>query len=438
MDNQERMVNENAEMCLLGALILDPSCLDVARSTIEPADLYYTKHKLIYEVMLSQMDDAETFDISTLRDAFLIQGKLDDIGGGSYLMQLPNLVPSGILTERYAKIVRSHADRRRLSQGLQIALRETVDGEDDPEVILSRLNAYSESDGGGIALDGCKASDIGSALLEDIQEGRFQKAFSTGYDELDSMTGGFGEGEFWVFGGRPGTGKTSLSLNMALASLRRGGHVVFISLETSRKILIQNLQSIMGGVFAYKFKYFHKIPPSDFDLANLERHVGQISSMNFDILDAQGADGPDKMLANIRRIHLKDPVDLVIIDHFHLMQHSGDGERPDITMARTSMMLQKFAKKTGVTVMVLAQLIRAVEKENRYPKQSDIRECGALEQDADVIILIADELGRVMAKGEHRTPWKMMVVDKVKLGSTGSIKYVLDGPSLKFEEIGAE
>ena len=391
----ERLLPQNieAERGVLGSIIIDPEAIAQVADWLRPGDFYRDAHRLIYEHLLALYQRNEPADFITLCDLLEQQGRLEDVGDASYIMSLINGVPtSGNLTY-YAKIVAQKAGFRRLihaaGQIAALAYDEAEDAQERSEQLLFALQRRTTQDFlpiGTVLLD-CLTD------LEAIQNNsQHLLGVPTGYTDLDrGLGGGLQRSDLVILAARPGNGKTSLALNIAAhAALHEQKRVAFFSLEMGAKQLGFRLLAMhadqdqrllrLGRIDAWE-----KIVQATDTLSEGTLWIDETAGLS-----------PAELRSRVRRLHREQGLDLVVVDYLQLMHATlGEGKRFAVReqeIAEISRSLKAVAKELNVPVLALAQLSRAVEaRQNKRPQLSDLRESGALENDADVVLFIYRE-----------------------------------------------
>ncbi len=391
----ERLLPNNieAECGVLGSLLIDPEAVPLVADWLHPEDFYRDAHRTIYEAILTLYARNQPADFITLCELLEQRDQLDSVGDASYLASLIHGVPTSGNIEYYAHIVVQKAGFRRLIHAAgQIAAfgyEEAEDAQERAEQLLFALQRRSTRDFVSLAevLSDCMND------LEALQKGEQRLlGIPTGFRHLDAaLGGGLQRSDLVILAARPGNGKTSLALNIpAHAALHEGKRIAFLSLEMSAKQLGVRLLAMQANQDQRRLR-----------LGLIEAWDEVV--MASDVL-AEGAIWIDETVgishaalrSKVRRLQATHGVDLVIVDYLQLMHAvQGDGKRFSIReqeIAEISRNLKAVAKELNVPVLALAQLSRAVEaRQNKRPQLSDLRESGALENDADVVLFIYRE-----------------------------------------------
>lgn len=391
----ERLLPQNieAECGVLGSIIIDPEAIAQVADWLRPDDFYREAHRLIYEHLLTLYQHDEPADFITLCNSLEQQGRLEDAGDASYIMSLINGVPTSGNLIYYAKIVAQKAGFRRLihaaGQIAALAYEEAEDAQERSEQLLFALQRRKTQD----------FQPLGTVLLECLTDlealqnnSQHLLGIPTGYTDLDrGLGGGLQRSDLVILAARPGNGKTSLALNIAAhAALHEQKRVAFFSLEMGAKQLGFRLLAM----HADQDQRLLRLGRID----SWEKLVQATDTLSEGMLwiDETAGLSPAELRSRVRRFHSEQGLDLVIVDYLQLMRATlGEGKRFAVReqeIAEISRSLKAVAKEVNVPVLALAQLSRAVEaRQSKRPQLSDLRESGALENDADVVLFIYRE-----------------------------------------------
>ncbi len=385
--------NTDAEMSLLGAILIDEDVLADVTEEILSRDFYDKRHLTIYEAMLRLFEHRKPVDLLTLTDELKKKKQLDEIGGSAYLTELTNYVPTAAHARSYAEIVSQKAIRRRLIKASG-DISELGYNEDRS---IAELLEKAEADLFAVSDQNVK-QDLTSLetimlenfdRLEELHKNKGQlRGMKTGYRDLDNMTAGLQRSDLIILAARPAMGKTTLVTNLAynVATLNKQS-VLFFSLEMSKEQLIDRMLSDVSGVDAWKIRTGNL---SDEDFAKLSEASGEMAEAPLFIDDTPGATVLE-MRTKARRAAHSAPLGLVIVDYLQLMQANvtrSDGNRVQ-EVSEISRGLKLLARELNVPVIALSQLSRSVESRNpQIPMLADLRESGSIEQDADIVTFI--------------------------------------------------
>ena len=385
--------NLDAEMSLLGAILIDEDVLADVTEEILARDFYDKRHTTIYEGMLRLFEHHKPVDLLTLTDDLKKKKKLEEIGGSAYLAELTNYVPTAAHAKSYAEIVSQKAVRRRLIKASG-DISELGYNEDRS---VAELLEKAEADLFAVSDQNVK-QDLTSLetimlenfdRLEELHKNKGQlRGMKTGYKDLDNMTAGLQRSDLIILASRPAMGKTTLVTNLAynVATLNKQS-VLFFSLEMSKEQLIDRMLADVAGVDAWKIRTGNL---SDEDFAKLSEASGEMAEAPLFIDDTPGLTVLE-MRTKARRAAHNAPLGLVIVDYLQLMQSNvtrNDGNRVQ-EVSEISRGLKLLARELDVPVIALSQLSRSVESRSpQIPMLADLRESGSIEQDADIVTFI--------------------------------------------------
>jgi len=380
--------DHEAERAVLGAVLLDHESLFRISHKLKSSSFDLPRHQVVYDAFLALADKHLAITVITLRDQLQEQGMLDRVGGMSFLGQLMD-VPTAAHVEAHAEIVRKKALARALIRTCeQIAARGYEAGEPVEELL-----EQAERDVLQIAMGHTEQSfsRVGEQLqeafdyIDRIQSGELAGA-RTGFEELDSLTGGFGGGDLVILAARPSVGKTAFALNLASNhALRYGGCAAFFSLEMQKRELTLRLllgeahmdgQRLRNGLLSHA------------DMREMTSAASRLQEARLFFDDSMAVTVSD-ISAKARRLHRENALSLIVIDYIQLIQGRSDIERRHEQVADSSRALKVLAKELNVPVIALSQLNRSVEsRPDKKPILSDLRESGAIEQDADIVMFV--------------------------------------------------
>lgn len=422
----------DAEQSILGGLLLDNGAWERLDGSVSVDDFYRHDHRLIFDSVSTLLDRGMPADVLTVHDALQAAGNSQASGGLEYLNAIAQNVPSSANIRRYAEIVRQHRIRRDLAAvGQQIA--ELANEADDPTALVERATALT------MALadtrdTGQDPKSIGELLpgVLDALEARMEhgdevSGLATGFEDLDRQTCGLQAGDLIIVAGRPSMGKTTLAVNIA-ENVALAGKVAFVvSLEMSSGQLAERSVSRFGEIDTQKLRTGRL---SQGDFTRLTSALGRLEAQRLVIAD-------DPRLANVARIRLaarkvrqrNGRLDLIVIDYLQLMQ--GEGGNRNEELGGITRALKLLAREIGCPIILLSQLSREVEKRtDKRPMMSDLRESGAIEQDADVILMayrddyyIPDSPFKGMAE---------ILIRKQRMGPLGEVFLTFQGQHSRF------
>ncbi len=429
-----------AERALLGGLILDPEQFEDVGQILREEDFYRPDHRAIFELIKSMRAAGDVVDMVTVPERVARGDAEGRFGGLAYVLELPEAVPSTANLKFYAEVIRQKATLRRVIESAQTLSEAAFSQEAEPSELVERAaSAFMEL---GQADAKRSWEPVSFIVDEEIvrierlsQETGTTSGITTGFDRLDDKLAGFHPTDLIILAARPAMGKTALALNLAMnaAILANRGVGVF-SLEMGRGQLVTRLLCCLGMVEGGRVRT-GELENSDWDRLIEASDVLRTSSIHID--DTPGVTIAD-VRARARRLKATQPdLGLIVIDYLQLMQgddprHSRQQQISDISRG-----LKILAKELEVPVLALSQLNRAVEQRaDKRPMISDLRESGAIEQDADVIMFIyRDEIYN------PETPDKgiaEVIISKQRNGPTGTVKLAFQGQYTRFDNLAEE
>ncbi|MEZ5499928.1 MAG: replicative DNA helicase [Steroidobacteraceae bacterium] len=386
-----------AEQAVLGGLLLDSKSWDDVADAVVAEDFYRPDHGLIFTAIGQIAGAAKPADVVTVSEALARQGKLEEAGGLGYLGTLARDTPTAANARHYAEIVRERALLRRLAHaGNEIAASVVRnEGETARELVDRAEQRVFEIADSGLRgrRDGAVAvKSLLPGLIDQIDEWHSNpsslRGLATGFADFDRLTGGLRAGDLIVVAGRPSMGKSTLAVNMAeYAAINPAAKasVAIFTLEMPAEQVLTRMLSSIGHVPLASIRSGRI---SDDDWVRITSATSQLSEARI-FVDETPALTPTDLRARARRVKREHGLDLVVVDYLQLMQVPGSKENRATEIAEISRSLKALAKELAVPVIALSQLNRSVEqRQEKKPVMSDLRESGAIEQDADMILLI--------------------------------------------------
>lgn len=385
--------NLEAEVAVLGSLLLDRDAIIRVASILKPEDFYRPAHGLIYEAILDLYNRREPADIVTLQAELARREKLEYIGGIPTLADLPIRVPTAVHIEHYSRTVQQTALLRRIIRaGTEIVsvgyntAKEADEALDEAQQIIHEV-AQNRRDRDFISL--YQAVEDYFEKLDHLQQHRGEVVgVPTGFIDLDQMTGGFQKSDLLILAARPGVGKTSMSLGLAYNAAQHGKTVAIFSLEMPAEQLVQRLLSMETGIDSHRLRLGHI---HDEEWEAISRAVGKLSELQIYIDDSPGISIME-LRTKARRLQAERGLDFVQIDYLQLMKGSRSSDNRVQEVSEISRGLKELARELNVPVLSMAQLSRSVESRSSHiPMLSDLRESGSIEQDSDMVMFIYRE-----------------------------------------------
>jgi replicative DNA helicase len=434
--------NLDAEESVLGAILLDNTAIDRVTGMLQPDDFYRENHRKIFRAMQALADRSEPADLVTLGEQLRSRGELADVGGAAYLAELAERVPTAANVAHYARMVRDKAVLRNLI-GTATSIAERGYGGQDVKELLDRAEqeifALSEREvrPAFVRLDGLLNStfDTIERLFEQKQS---VTGVPTGFVDFDRLTAGLQPSDLIIVAGRPSMGKTALCMNIAEnAALKSDAGVAIFSLEMSKEQLAMRMLCSQAHVDLKRVRTGHL---NDNEFSELAKAAANLSEAKI-YIDDTPALSVLELRAKARRLS-RDPaanLKLVIVDYLQLMRGSEGKDSREQEISEISRSLKALAKELHLPVLALSQLNRQVE--NRHPPKprlADLRESGAIEQDADVIAFIYRE--EVYDEDTTRKGIAEIIIAKQRNGPLGNVDLAFLREFTRFEnyELAAE
>jgi replicative DNA helicase len=429
-----------AEQAVLGGLMLAPDAFDRIADVLTDDDFYRRDHQLIYRAIRELAEKSRPYDAVTLGEWFESMGQAEQVAGGAYLIELASTTPSAANIVAYAEIVRDKAVLRQLievgtgivNDGFQPDGRETseiLDAAESSVLAIAEHSAKGRMDYVSVHTALAEAFDV---LQKRYESGGSVTGLPTGYTEFDEMTAGLQPTDLLILAARPSMGKTTLALNMAeYAAMKSKQPVVIFSMEMSASQLALRLISSVGRINATRLRTGQL---EDEDWSRVTSAIKLLREAKI-FIDDEPALSPEKLRAKARRIKKEHGLGLIVIDYLQLMAVPGNSENRATEISEISRSLKGLAKELNVPVIALSQLNRSLEtRTDKRPMMADLRESGAIEQDADVIVFIyRDEY-----YNKENSPDKGLaeiIIGKQRNGPTGSLKLKFFGEYTRFDNL---
>jgi replicative DNA helicase len=428
--------NQEAEMSVLGCLMLDRDAIIKIADVVRSDDFYEEKHRIIFEAILTLYEKNTSIDILTLTNVLEEKKLLEQVGGSSYLTQLVNTVPSSAHVVHYAYIVRKKGSLRKLINAAgeitNLAFKEEGEIEDILDESEQKLFNVSQKH---LKQNFVSINNILHSTFERIDELHRDKGklrgLSTGYVDLDNLLGGLQRSDLIVLAARPSMGKTSLALDiMRNIAVNAKVPVGIFSLEMSQDQLVDRLLSSQSDVNLWKIRTGNL---NDEDFEKIGQAMGELSESPIFIDDAAGSNIME-VRTKARRLHAEHNVGLIVVDYLQLMEGRNQENRVQ-EVSEISRALKLLAREINVPVLALSQLSRGVEsRPDKVPQLSDLRESGSIEQDADVVMFIYRE---EMYKGKdaRRPHIAEIYIKKHRNGPTGQVDLYFDADKTSFKNL---
>ena len=430
--------NIEAEQAVLGSILIDDTAAEMLIPILRENDFYLAANRTIFAAMRALQQESKPVDTVSVADALETSRKLDEVGSIEYLNLLAESVPSAASGDHYADIVKRDAlIRRVINAGNNIAKfgYESVSGTDALANAEREVYAIAEDITQKELVKADVALGIAMKKIQDAQLGNLPKnIIFTDFPSLDRMTRGLKPGEMVLIAARPSVGKTAFALNIAAnACLNHNKTVAIFSLEMPGELLVKRMLSYVSKVSLTKMDMRGGLS-SSVDNGKLYDAFRRLSETQL-YIDDYSLNGPSDVLSKCRRLKRERGLDLVIIDYLQLMTNAGAAGRDNNRQQEVSDMSRKmkiYAKELDVPIILLSQMSRDVEKRDQHtPMLSDLRESGAIEQDADMVMFLNKENKFNPAVPENLVK---LLMRKNRNGPVGDVLLEWDGDTTSFRE----
>lgn len=418
----------HAEQSLLGALMIDNACYDDIADIVANNDFARHHHSALYRAITDLAEADQPFDIVTLADTLTGNDQLEAVGGLPYIGRLANETASSANAVHYARMVRDTATLRRLHRACLEGAECAASGHvEDPAAMAagieaSIVRAVERRGEGGPVIVGSVVPGVLSELDRLHQHGGPVPGLRTGLADLDRTLSGLRAGQLIIVGARPGVGKTVFGLGMAVqAAMQEGRPALVCSLEMTREEVVQRAIAMTGRVPLSGIRTGRL---TDEQWQSVTQTTGEIAECPLYIDDSAGVTSAD-IRARARRLKRQcGDLALVVVDYLQLMGDAKHAETRALALAQTTRALKQFAKEIGAPVVALSQLNRNLEaRANPRPMLADLRESGAIEQDADIVLMLY----------RPETGPAEIIIAKHRNGPVGTIKAAFSGDFVRFD-----
>ena len=426
----------DSEMAVLGSMLLSEEAVPAALELLDPGSFYRDSHRKIFEAMSGLFSRQKPVDLVTVTEELKVAGHLEGVGGAHFMTSLTSVVPTAANIQHYARIVREKAMLRHLIAAATQVVGECYENQDDVDALLDRaeqmLFDIARHSGGNPAI---LLREMLSHSIETIerlyQRKELVTGLSTGMHDLDVITAGLQPSELIIVAGRPSMGKSALSTCIAEhVGVVERVPVALFSLEMSKESLVHRMLCAHARVDVHKARTGFL---AQSDWPRLTNAAGKLSEAPILIDDTPGLSALE-LRAKARRLKNQHQIGLVIVDYLQMMRGSFRAENRQQEISDISKSLKALAKELGVPVIAVSQLSRAPEqREDRRPQLSDLRESGAIEQDADVVMMLFRE--EVYHPTEDNRGRAALIVAKQRNGPVGTIRLAFLKEFTRFESL---
>lgn len=426
--------DEDMERYIIGAVLINPNLFLALSAVLSPDDFFLLKHRYIWSAFLAIIERGDIIERESVLRELRDRDQFNDVGGELYFSEILSATPSTVYAEQYARLVERDAVRRRLMQASDEIKQIAVNREYAVEEVINRsekaLFDVSNRRVQREVVDMDTATTQYFDRLERILQTNSGSGLATGFTKLDALLGGLQRSDLMIFAGRPGMGKTSFMLSLALNSAyQSNGRVLIFSLEMGVEQLVQRFVSMETGVSMQQLRT-GQFPTSE--EARVVEALGRLSQLNIFIDDSPSLT-PIQMRTKAQRVNYEHGLDLIILDYLQLMHAPGyDGNRVQ-EISLISRQLKELARELDVPLLSAAQLSRAVEqRSDKRPQLSDLRESGSIEQDSDIVMFLYRDV--VYNEATENPNQADVIVAKHRNGPTDTIPLYFDSSSTRFQD----
>lgn len=426
--------NLESEQCVIGSIIVEEQTLVPVAEILDREDFYIDAHKVIYDSMIELGNERNPIDIITLTNRLKEKGYLDQVGGVTYLTSITNMIPTTSNVKVYAEIVKKNSTLRKLIKASNDIISMGYEASDSLDDILNvaekKIFDISQD---RMSQDFKPISEVltsVTAMIEEVySKGSDITGLDTGFIDLNKKLGGFHKSDLILIAARPGMGKTAFALNLvANAAIRSKSSVAVFSLEMSKEQLVQRLLSSQSNV---ALNNISKGKIADDEWKKLTDAMTVLSSSKIFIDDTPGIK-VSEIRSKCRKLKMEEGLDMIMIDYLQLMEADGRADNRQQEVSKISRSLKILAKEMNCPVIALSQLSRNTESgKDHMPKLSDLRDSGAIEQDADIVMFIyRDEYYTKMET--KKKDLAEIIIAKNRHGEISNIELVWIGKIQKF------
>jgi len=439
--------NLEAEMSLLGSILIDKEAMLKVADIVGPQDFYKDAHRFLYEIFEELFARNEPIDLLTVSNRLSEKEQLEKIGGKSYLANLTNVVPTASNVLHYASIVHQKATRRRLLAAAHEISRLGYDeeaGEVDQILDVAQQQLFGVSNvylkQSFVPIRGVLSDAFDR--IDELHRNKGQlRGVPTGFRELDNLLAGLQKSDLVILAARPSVGKTSLALDMVRQiGAKQKIPVALFSLEMSKEQLVDRLLCAEANVDLWRMRTGHLSErPEDDDFPRIGHAMGILSEAPIYIDDTANVNIM-QIRTKARRLQMEHGLGLIVIDYLQLMESRGNIENRVQEVAEITRGLKSIARELNVPVLALSQLSRVVEQSKpAIPKLSHLRESGSIEQDADVVMFIYRKAADRNYRYEDIPPDERYIAEihiaKHRNGPTGMVKLIFNEPTTSFRNL---
>jgi replicative DNA helicase len=429
--------NSEAEQTVLGAALIDHVAVEKTVDLLNNEDFYFEANREIFDSIKQVHSQNIPVDALTVSEELKKRGKIEYVGGFEYLARLTENIITSKNVEAYCNIIKEKSTLRKLisasSEIIEKGYKESDDVQKIIELAESRIFSISQNRG---VNSFSPIKDVLMSVFNQLEERAMNKGsltgITTGYDDLDRMTSGLQRSDLILLAARPSMGKTALALNIAMNAVKSGASVALFSLEMSKEQYVQRIISMESMVESTKLRSGSL---DDDDWSRLISVMSTISNYNV-FIDDTASVSLFEVMSKCRRLKIEQGLDMVIVDYLQLMTDGGrSGDNRQQEISNISRGLKAMARELNCPVVALSQLSRAPELRNDHrPIMSDLRESGAIEQDADVVMMLYRDEYYLKEESEKKGITDV-IITKQRNGPVGTVELAWIGQYTKFGNI---
>jgi replicative DNA helicase len=427
--------SQDAEEAVIGSILINPEVYFNIASFLRADDFYILRHAYIWEAMARLAERNETVDILTVREELRAMNRLNDVGGPGYLTQLSVNVPTSVHAEIYGRLVERAAVRRRLLQASDeiraLAMDEALALDNVTSEAEAKLFNVTERTLRRDLVPMREAvSEYFDRMEHLMQHPDEPLGLPTGFRDLDSLLGGLQRSDLLIFAGRPGMGKTSFLLTVALNAAKLGARILIFTMEMGGDQLIQRFLSMETGINTQKLRLGQL---NQQEWSRFVQATGRLGNLRI-VIDDTPAQTPLQIRTKSRRMAHEMGLDLIIVDYLQLMTAGQGFENNRVQeISYISRNLKEIAREINVPVFAAAQLSRAVEnRQDKHPQLSDLRESGSIEQDSDIVLFLYRE--SIYNEASEHPNLAEVMISKHRNGPTGTVNLHFEKSLTKFSD----
>ncbi|MFH1360004.1 MAG: replicative DNA helicase [Candidatus Omnitrophota bacterium] len=428
--------NIEAERSVLGSMLIDAEAIGIAVEILNELAFYENAHRIIYLTMIDLFTDQKNVDLITLSDKLKDDGLLEKVGGVTYLTQIIDSVPTSANVEYYARIVKEKFIQRQLIKNATQIISDSYEPGTNIDELVDRAEKLIFEI--AVSRQRQKTIHIKEVIKETIEtiDKLYQRkehvtGIPTGFFEFDKMTSGLQRSDLVIIAGRPSMGKSAMALSIAEhAAIEKKISVGYFSLEMSKEQLVQRMLCAHAKVDAHRVRSGF-LSPSDWP--HLTAAAGKLSTAPI-FIDDTPAISALELRAKARRLKSNYDIQLIVLDYLQLMRGSARSESRQQEISEISRSLKALARELDVPLIGISQLSRAVEsRQDHRPQLSDLRESGAIEQDADLVVLLMRE--EYYMPTEENRGLADVIIAKQRNGPVGTVKLSFIKEYMRFENL---